>query len=241
MSVPTTFTTNALLQKPATADRYWDLPLNANADFLDGLAAIGRLIATPTEMPSTSLNVRMTSGTYLKGDGTIGVFPGVSTYALPASSTSALWLTNAGVLSSSASFPSTSHVRIATVITGSSSIVSIGDERVGPQACGSGLGFVLKTGDAMAGSFSVVTSANGNPVFVVNPDTSTLGFFGSTPATQAPVLPTVVDNSTGIATNTLLDVGPSYSQSAIDANFATLASKVNALIAAMKRHGLMSS
>jgi len=239
--LPSTFTANALLQKPATADRFWDVPLNANADFLDGLAPIGRLLATPTESPSISLNVRVTSGSYRKGDGTIGIFPGVSSYALPASSTLVLWLTDSGVLSTSASFPNSSHVRIATVVTGTSSIQSIVDERVGPQSCGTGLGFVLKSGDSVAGTFSIVTSVGATPVFVVNPDVSTIGFFGVTPATQAPAVASLVDNSTGVATNTMTDVGSNFSQSIINGNFATLAAKVNALTAALKRHGLMSS
>lgn len=237
----TTFTANALLQKPSTADRFWDIPLNANADYLDGLAAVGRFAVTPTEQPSTSLNVRVTSGVYRKGDGTIGVFPGVASYALPASTRVALWLTDSGLLTSSATFPTTAHVRIATAVTGPASILSIVDERTGPQTCGTGLGFVLKSGDAISGTFSVVTSVGASPVFVVNADVATLGFFGVTPATQAPTLAPIVDNSTGAATSAIADVGSSYSQSTIDGNFATLAAKVNALIAALKRHGLMSS
>ena len=127
----TTFTTNALLRKPATTDRYWDVPLNANADFLDGVAAIGRLVATPTETPSASLNVRVTGGSYRKADGTVGAFPGVSSYTLPGSSTATLWLTDSGMLTSSTSFPTSAHVRIATVVTGASTILSILDERTG--------------------------------------------------------------------------------------------------------------
>ena len=237
----TTFTTNALLQKPATTDRFWDVPLNANADFLDGLAAIGRLVVTAAEIPSTSLHVRVTDGAFRKGDGTIAVFAGNPSFTMSASSTTALWLTDSGVLSTATSFPTSSHVRLATIVTGPNSIVSIRDERVGPQSCGTGLGFVLKTGDAVAGSFSVVTSNGAASIFVVSPDTASLGFFGTTPTTQSPALAPVVDNSTGAASNTLLDVGATYSQATLDANFASLAAKVNALIAALKRHGLMSS
>jgi hypothetical protein len=51
----TSHTTNALLAKPAASDRYWDIPLNANADFLDGISSIGRLLVTPAEVPSASL------------------------------------------------------------------------------------------------------------------------------------------------------------------------------------------
>ncbi len=50
-SVATTYTANARLQKPATSDRNWDVPINANADALDGMTAIGGLAVTTTEIP----------------------------------------------------------------------------------------------------------------------------------------------------------------------------------------------
>lgn len=236
----TTFTANALLKKPAAADRNWDVPVNANADFLDGVAAIGLLIVTPTEVPSATLNVRVTAGTYLKADGTAGAFPGVASYGLPASATAYLWLTDAGVLSASSAFPTTAHVRLAHVVTGPSSVLAVVDERVGPRTCGTGLGFVLKGGDVMTGALALA-SASGAKTLVVDPVAQAVGFFGAAPAAQAPALAPVVDNSTGAASDTLVDVGPAYSQTQIDANFATLAAKVNALTAALKRHGLMSS
>ena len=72
-----TLTTNAFLLKPATADRFWDIPINANADLLDGVAAIGSLIVTPAEFPSATLNVRVTSGSYIMANGTVGLFQNV--------------------------------------------------------------------------------------------------------------------------------------------------------------------
>lgn len=237
----TTYTANAFLQKPATADRNWDVPVNANADFLDGVAAIGRLVVTPAEAPSATLNVRVTGGSYKKADGTIGVFPGAPSYALPASSTFFLWLTDSGLLSASLAFPTTAHVRLAQVVTGTSIIQSVRDERVGSGACGTGLGFVLKSGDTVAGPLTVASAGAGSPVFVVTPDVPAVGFFGTAPATPAAALTLLVDNSTGTASNTIADAGAAFSQSQIDNNFATLSAKVNALIAALKRHGLMSS
>jgi hypothetical protein len=239
--VTTSYTPNALLQKPATADRYWDVPINANADFLDGISAIGCLLVTPTESPSATLNVRVTAGSYMTANGTIGVYPGVGSYTLPASSTTYLWLTDAGVLSASAAFPTTAHVRLAHVVTGPASVQSVLDERVGPRTGGTGLGFVLKAGDTMTGTLSVVSPTTGTAALVVNPTTSAVGFFGVVPATQATSLVPITDNSNGVASSTIADVGTTYSQSQIDANFATLAAKVNALIAALKRHGLMST
>lgn len=237
----TTYTTNALLQKPATADRSWDVPVNANTDFLDGVAAIGTLIVTPTETPSATLNIRATAGNYVNADGIVGTFAGVASYTLPASATTYLWLTDAGVLSASAAFPTTAHVRLAHAVTGPTTVQAVVDERVGSKTCGTGLGFVLKAGDSMTGALALVSASTGARVHVVDPNAPAVGFFGVTPAPQAPALAAVVDNTTGTASNTLNDVGPTYSQAQIDANFATLAARVNALTAALKLHGLMSS
>ena len=237
----TSYTQNACLQKPAASDRYWDIPLNANADLLDSLSAIGSLMAAPTELPSTTLNVKVSAGSFIKGDGTVSSFPGSRSYALGASQTLQLWLSGSGVLSSGTSFPTTAHVQLATVVTGASSIQSIQDARVVTQSAGSGLGFVLKTGDTVAGTLSIASPTTGSASFIVNPLSASVGFFGATPATQASSVATLVDNSTGLAGTTIVDVGATHSQSTLDNNFATLAAKVNALIATMKRHGLMAN
>jgi hypothetical protein len=58
----TTYTPNVRLQKPAANDRSWDGPVNANADTLDGMNAIGALCVTLAETPSASLNVSVAAG-----------------------------------------------------------------------------------------------------------------------------------------------------------------------------------
>jgi hypothetical protein len=239
--VATTFTANALLKKPSTADRYWDVPLNANSDFLDGVSAVGQLLVTPTEVPSATLNVRVTAGNYVMANGTVGSFPGVSSYALPASTSLVLWLTDAGVLSASAAFPTSPHVRLATVVTGPASVQTITDGRVGLRTCGPGAGFVSKSGDTITGPLSVASATTGVAALAADPNAQVVGFFGATPATQAPALAPLSDTTTGVASSTVVDVGPAFSQSQIDNNFATLTAKVNALIAALKRHGLMAN
>ena len=110
------FTANAFLLKPATAQRNWDAAINANSDTLDGMSAIGQLVVTSAELPSATLNIRVTGGSYGKGDGTIGSYAGVAAFALPASSTSCVWLTDPGVLTASPTFPTTAHVRLAQVV-----------------------------------------------------------------------------------------------------------------------------
>jgi hypothetical protein len=206
--VATSFSQNALLQKPGPADRNWHLPLNANVDLLDGVAAIGQLVVTPTEVPSATLNVRVTSGTYVKGDGTVGSFLGVASLALPASSTVYLWFTDAGTLSTSQAFPTTAHVRLAQVVTGPASVQSVVDQRVCTRTAGTGLGFVLKTGDTLSGPLSVVSPTGAGASLVVDPVGRAIGFFGVTPATQAAAIAPLVDSTNGTAANTIVDVGP---------------------------------
>ncbi|MCA1684589.1 MAG: hypothetical protein LC745_01105 [Planctomycetia bacterium] len=145
------------------------------------------------------------------------------------------------MLSASSAFPATAHVRLAHAITGPSTVQAVVDERVGSKTCGTGLGFVLKGGDSVTGTLSLVSATSGAPTLVVDPNGPAVGFFGATPASQAAAMAPVTDNSTGSVSNTIADVGPAFSQAQIDANFATLAAKVNALIAALKRHGLMSN
>ena len=235
------YTDNAFLRKPATAERNWDVSLNANADAIDGMTAIGSLLVTPTELPSASLNVRITGGAYTKADGTVGVFSGVTSYGIPPSSSVSLWLTDSGVLTSGSDFPTTAHLRLAQVVTSPSTVQSLIDKRIGPHVCGTGLGFLLKSGDAVAGPFSVVSSGSSLAAFTVTPDVPSIGFFGVAPAPQAPMLVALADNSTGTVSNTITDVGAQFSQTLIDGNFASLTAKVNALIGVLQRHGLMST
>ncbi|GAC1470637.1 MAG: hypothetical protein NVSMB9_15890 [Isosphaeraceae bacterium] len=236
----TTYTTNTRLQKPGTPDRNWDVPLNANADTLDGMTAIGSLAVTPAEVPSSSLTVRISAGTYIRADGTLNLFAGASSVAVPGSATSYLWLVDSGVLVVGASFPAKAHVRLAQVITGSTAIAQVVDQRVQCAISGTGLGFVLKSGDTIAGPFTVATPGSGFPILTIDPNSRGIGFFGAVPNSQAPPLPPLVDNTTGTATNTLATVGTSFSASVLNNNFAGLTAQVNALTAALKRHGLMS-
>jgi hypothetical protein len=69
----------------------------------------------------------------------------------------------------------------------------------------------------------------------------TVAFFGATPATQAIAIAPLADGTTGIASNMVADVGPTHSQTQLDNNFAALTAKVNALIAALKRYGLLGN
>ena len=127
----TTYTPRAALGKPATIDRNWDVPLNANADALDAVNAIGALAVTPTELPSASLRVRVAGGTFINASGIYTAFGGSASLTLPASATTNVWLSDSGVLSSGPSWPAagTNHVRLATVTTNITAVASINDQR----------------------------------------------------------------------------------------------------------------
>ena len=237
----TTYTANARLQKPAASDRNWDVPINANADALDAMSAIGGLAVTTLETPSSSLRVGVTPGNFASSNGTVVSFAGAPSFALPASSTVYLWLSDAGLLTSGPSFPASAHVRLAHVATGPTFVLQVVDERIQCSVAGSGLGFVLKAGDTMSGPLTVASPGTGSPLVVADSVNRVIGFFGATPASQTSALTPLATNSPGVASDTLSDVGATFSQSLLNNNFASLAAKVDALIAALKRHGLMGS
>jgi len=237
----TTYTTNVRLQKPSTADRRWDVPLNANSDYLDGLAAVGGLAFTSLEAPSVSLNGRISPGAYLKSDGSLGTFAGASSLALGANSTWLVWLSDSGLVISGPAFPSAPHVRLAQVQTGPSSILQIIDARIAYGSTGANTVFVAKTGDTVSGPLQVVAPASGTPVLSLDPTAQTIGFFGVAGAPQAARLNPLTDGTGGTASDIVANVGTAFSQATLNNNFASLAAKVDALIATLKRHGLMSS
>jgi hypothetical protein len=239
--VATSYTVNAGLQMPATSDRNWDVPLNANAEALDGMTAIGGLAVTTTEYPSATLQVAVSPGNFIKSDGTVVSFAGASVYVIQASSKVDLWLTDAGVVNSGSSFPTTAHLRLAQVVSGTTSIDQIIDERVPFSVMGTGLGFVLKAGDTMTGALTIASPLSGSAVVVADPVNRLVGFFGVSPAAQAASLMPLASSSSGVVSNTLSDVGATFSQPVLNNNFASLAAKVDALISALKLYGLMGS
>lgn len=241
ISLATSYTANARLQMPATSDRNWDVPINANSMALDGMTSVGGLAVTTTETPSATLQVRVSSGNFIKSDGTIVSLPGLPSLAIPSSSTVYLWLTDAGVLSSGPAFPTSAHLRLAHVISGPYSVSQVVDERVQCSVSGTGLGFVLKSGDTMTGPLTIFSQSTGAPLVVADSVNRLVSFFGANPASQAPSLIPLVSNSPGVASGTVNDVGTTLSQTVLNNNFASLVAQVNALTAALKRHGLMGS
>jgi len=180
------YTPNVQLAMPASGDRTWNVALNANCSALDALASVGSLAVTATEAPSASLNVNVAAGAYLKQDGTIGTFAGVSSRAMTVSATNYIYLdlTNSGSLTvNTTGFPATAHVRLAVVIAGAGTISCITDNRV---------------------AFSVIVSFADGINFTFGTNTGTqvgtapnqkLAFFGKTPIVQ-PTLGAAIAGST---------------------------------------------
>jgi hypothetical protein len=210
-SVATTYTTNAQLQMPATSDRNWDVPINANAQILDGMTAIGGLAVTTTETPSATLQVAVSPGNFINSSGGVVNFSGTSQFVVPPSSTVYLWLSDAGVLTSGASFPTSIHLRLAQVVSGPTSLTQVVDERIQCSVAGTSSGLVLKAADSKTETLTLASSSTGTPT------------------------------SAGVASGSIVDVGATFSQPVLNNNFASLTAQVDALIAALKRHGLMGS
>ncbi len=114
------------LAKPAAADRTWDVPLNANADALDA-GPLGSLAVRAHESPSTSLLIDVGAGAFVNAAGVYTSYAGVSGFAIGASLTRSVWLTDAAVLTVGASYPApaTNHVRLGVVVTGVATVTSI--------------------------------------------------------------------------------------------------------------------
>lgn len=128
----TTYSANLALPTPAPGDLDWAPTLLALFAILDALAPLAAGSVIQTETPSTTLRVNVRPCSYRRSTGAFGSYAGVTNYAVPASSTTCLYLTDAGSLASAAgSFPTGSPiVRLATVVAGASSITSITDARV---------------------------------------------------------------------------------------------------------------
>jgi hypothetical protein len=170
----TTYTPNIKLGQPALGDTGWSTPINNNATTLDGLAPVGGLCVTLHEVPSTSLNVFVAAGNYIQQDGTIGTYAGTASQVITASATKVLYLdlTASGALTVAASYPTTAHVRLATVVAGSATITSITDNRQTFAVLGSFL-------DGVNFTFGSTTGTK-----IGTATTQKVGFYGATPVVQ---------------------------------------------------------
>jgi hypothetical protein len=169
----TTYTTCVGLGMSAYNDPNWNTPVVANWQALDALSPVGDNNCVTNEFPSASLNVKVAAGQFQRQDGTVVSYAG-GTIAIAASSTKVLYLdgTAAWALTSAASYPSTPHLRIATVVSGATTITSITDNR---QA-------FIPSGSWFDGSVIVVGTSTG--LQIASATSQKLGFFGTAPVVQ---------------------------------------------------------
>lgn len=59
--------------------------------------------------------------------------------------------------------------------------------------------------------------------------------------TQATAIASLTDSSTGTANDTVTDVGGSFTQATLNNNFADLAAKINAILAALRGAGIIDT
>jgi hypothetical protein len=173
-NMPNTYTSNIKLAMPAIGDTGWSKPVNANCTTLDGVTSVGALAVSTSEVPSASLNVAVAPGPYIRQDGTIRRYAGTGSQAMTASSTQVLYLdlTNSGSLTIAATYPTTPHVPLATVVAGNSTISSITDNRQCFNVVGSWADNVnITLGTAIGTKIGTATNQK-------------LGFFGMTPIVQ---------------------------------------------------------
>src|ERR1043166_2463506 len=94
------FTSNLQLAYPDPHTANWNTDVQNNYGLIDA-SALGGLAVGLHEIPSTSLNVKVAAGGYIKADGTTGTYAGSSSFALTASATNYLYLTDSGTLTKS--------------------------------------------------------------------------------------------------------------------------------------------
>lgn len=190
--MPTSYTDNIKLGKPAVADLNWNIPLNANSDSLDGLAPIARLCVTPTEIPSASLNVAVAPGKFRRCTGQVVTYAGTTSQAIPASTTKVLYLDPAGALQVAASYPTSAHDRLATVVAGTATITSITDDRISTtEILGS---YTSAENDAAAASAGVPAGCTyRDPTGVLRVQAGILG--GISPFSSLAVIPAEIPSA----------------------------------------------
>jgi uncharacterized membrane protein len=167
-----TFTSNRNIRKLAAGDTGYASLWAANLDLLDAIAALGALAVATAETPSASLNVKVSAGSFRKGDGTVVGYAGTAGQAMTASSTNYVFLNDAGTLVvNTTGFP-VNCVRLATVVAGATTITSVTDAQVvlalggagtPTIAAGTGAGTtptVAVTGSDRAGLISVTTGTS---------------------------------------------------------------------------------
>jgi hypothetical protein len=169
-----TYTNSVQLAMPAFNQSGWNVEVNANCTLLDVLNPVGDFCCTTTEVPSATLNVKVAGGQFVKADGSVVTYAGTASQAITTATTKVLYLdgTASWALTAAASYPTTAHVRIATVVAGATTITSIADNRQCFEPVGTLFdGTTINVGTTTGLQIGTATSQK-------------LGFYGKTPVIQ---------------------------------------------------------
>jgi hypothetical protein len=172
-----TYTNSVQLAMPAFNQSGWNVEVNANCTLLDVLNPVGDFCCTTTEVPSATLNVKVAGGQFVKADGSVVTYAGTASQAITTATTKVLYLdgTASWALTVAASYPTTAHVRIATVVAGATTITSISDNR----QCFEPVGTMFDG--------TVINVGTGTGLQIASATTQKLGFFGTAPVVQPTV------------------------------------------------------
>jgi len=126
------FTPNANIPYPAIGEGSYAALVNALFTYLDGLSAVGALAVSAKENPSTSLNVKVSAGSFRNASGTVVNYAGTASQAVTNTATNYLYLTNTGTLTvNTTGFPTaTDIVTLALVTAAAGLITGVADARV---------------------------------------------------------------------------------------------------------------
>jgi len=222
----TTFTTYAKLGCPADADLAWgDTLRNDLYAPLDVIKPLTGLMVTTHEVPSSSLTVDIAPGTFVTQDGTVHTYAGTTGYSIPTGTTKVVFLdgTAAWVLTTGASYPTSPHVRLATVVAGATTITSVTDNRQSFAPSGFWYdGLVINVGTSTGLQLGSAAAQK-------------IGLWGSTPVVQpsGAAQTAMTDSTGGVVGTTLaacLDTSTGDRSAVLNANFASL----NNLVAAIR-------
>lgn len=177
---------------PAFNDPYTAV-LDANRALLVAQAALGSLKVRAAEIPSTTLNVRVSAGSFRGTSGAIVAYAGTTAQAMTTAATNYVFLNDVGTLQANTTGFPANVVRLATVVAGATTITSVTDARVPwtlvgvgtpTIAAGTGAGTaptVVIAGSDRAGLITVTTGTT--PTASATVATITFGRpFGTAPA-----------------------------------------------------------
>lgn len=125
----TTRTTRLGLGIPGVADRNYNLVIDPNWGAIDGMAALGSLCVVANETPSVSLSVKVSAGTFRTSIGADVTYAGITGLAVTASTTTKVWLDEAGTIHTGASYPTGPILKLASVTADTSTVTAIVDDR----------------------------------------------------------------------------------------------------------------